>query len=213
MEIFYVNSQNQRLRLDEWPLVLQEPEKLFSHKWSYKSFGGEKNGSKIEKFYKNTAEKSAKVSVFADSKEEYTEAMARFLSICEYDIEQNTAGKLYINDYYLRCYLYAADYSEYDENFYAVEKSVNLISPYPFWINEKTYVFHKITESEQNRTGLDHPFDYPYDFAGTSHDGLVENAGFLSSNFQFKIYGPCENPAVSVGRHTYKVNTVLEAGE
>lgn len=213
MEIFYINSQNQRLRLDEWPLVLQEPEKLFSHKWSYKSSGGEKNGSKIEKFYKNTAEKSAKVSVFADSKEEYTEAMARFLSICEYDIEQNTAGKLYINDYYLRCYLYAADYSEYDENFYAVEKSVNLISPYPFWINEKTYVFHKITESEQNRTGLDHPFDYPYDFAGTSHDGLVENAGFLSSNFQFKIYGSCENPAVSVGRHTYKVNTVLEAGE
>lgn len=60
MEIFYVNSQNQRLRLDEWPLVLQEPEKLFSHKWSYKSSGGEKNGSKIEKFYKNTAEKPQK---------------------------------------------------------------------------------------------------------------------------------------------------------
>ncbi len=67
------------------------------------------------------------------------------------------------------------------------KKSVNLISPYPFWINEKTYVFHKITESEQNRTGLDHPFDYPYDFAGTSHDGLVENAGFcpLTSSLRY----------------------------
>lgn len=73
--------------------------------------------------------------------------------------------------------------------------------------------FTKITELEQNRTGLDHPFDYPYDFVGTSHNGLVKNAGFLSSNFQFKIYGPYENPAVSVGRHTYKVNTVLESGE
>ena len=86
MEIFYINSQNQRLRLDEWPLVLQEPEKLFSHKWSYKSSGGEKNGSKIEKFYKNTVEKSAKVSVFADSVEEYTEAIAE-LENCKYILD------------------------------------------------------------------------------------------------------------------------------
>ncbi len=95
MEIFYVNSQNQRLGLDEWPLVLQEPEKLFSHKWSYKSSGGEKKWFQNRKnFIKTLLKNPQKVSVFADSKEEYTEAMARFLSICEYDIEQNTARKV-----------------------------------------------------------------------------------------------------------------------
>lgn len=213
MEIFYENSKKEKLNLQSWPLMLQEPEKLFSNKWSYKARSAEKNGGKIEKFYKSTAEKTATISVFAESRSEYQEIMARFEEICGIDIVGNTAGKLYVNGWYMPCFIFEADYSEYEEDFYTVEKKVSIVSPMPFWINPKRFIFSVLNNTEHATTGKDYPHDFAYDFKNSMHSGYVKNTGYSDADFEAIIYGACENPSFSIGEHTYSVNTSLYTGE
>lgn len=215
MEVYYMNSKNEKIELSGWPLMIQEPEKLFSHKWSYKAKSEEKNGGKIERFYKNVTEKSATISVFAESKADYEKTMKRFSEACELDIIENSPGKLYINDLYMKCFIFESDYSEYEEDFYTVEKEISIVSGFPFWIKETSYVFRTDVSlpSTGGKKNLDFPYDFKCDFSSSMVGRTINNTGIAPANFEITIYGACLNPYINIGGETYRVYASLDTGE
>lgn len=215
MEIYYLNSKEQKIELDKWPLVIQEPEQLLSHKWSYKAKSTETNNGRIKKFYKNTAEKSATISVFAESKKEYAKLMEYFNEVCEVDVLENSAGRLYMNGFYMRCFIFVSEYSDYEEDFYTVEKKITLVSPHPFWIAENSYIFRSDVSlsATDGKRNLDHPYDFKYDFKSGMIEKAIHNTSIAPVDFEITIYGSCMNPYINIGGETYRVYASLDTGE
>lgn len=213
MEIFYENHLGKKVNLMKWPIVLQEPEKLFNSSWKYNSNLCKGNFSKITSFYKEIAEKPGVLEIFADTRKEYSNIMNQLLQIFEEDIYGMKPGKIFINGYYLSCYIIESKYSDWLEDFYSVSKEVKIVSENPVWLKEKSYSFFKITNEIYNEDGLDYPYDYPYDYANSFSNRRIQNENFIPSNFIMTIYGSCENPYVTIGEWTYSVNTSLITGE
>ena len=127
MEIYYENNAEQKIMFNNFPIVIQKPETLFDTSWSYTSESG--NGrNTITSFYKDIAEKSVTLSVFADTKKEYDEIMDNLHQITEKDILDKTPGKLFVNGYYLECFIAQKSFLDYEEMFYAVEIKINIIA-------------------------------------------------------------------------------------
>lgn len=212
MEIYYVNSKNEKISFADFPYAIQNPEAMFENGWEYDSASSSKNGGKITKFKKSIMEKTISLSIWADSKEEYNFLMNRLNEVIEIDVLNKQPGKLYVNGYYLKCYLYASKYSEYEEDFYTTDKDISLVSEYPFWIQEKEYEFFK--DNMQNDTSfLDYAFDYAYDYKMNRYSKRIENTHYGDCNFSMIIFGPCINPSIKINAHEYAVMTTLYEGE
>lgn len=59
---------------------------------------------------------------------------------------------------------------------------------------------------------LDYPHDYPHDYAGRFADSSIETSVLTPSAVRLVIYGPAENPQVTVGGNTYQVNVTVPSG-
>lgn len=211
MRIYYENNEGEKIHFSKFPLVMQEPETVLDSEWKY-GYVQNKNGrNQMTGFYKDVAEKTASLSVFADSKEEYDNIMEQLLQVMEKDIISNTPGKLYVNDYYLECYVIARNYSEYEEDYYAVESTIRIIAPNPCWIREREYQFLAVNAvSSDNRR---YPYKYPYRYANGLMNIKIINDYIQECDFRMVIQGPVLNPQIIIGGHPYQVNTVLEVGE
>ncbi len=212
--IFYENSIGKKINLEQWPIVIQEKENLFQNKWKYESKNIMDNGGKIIRMYKEVAEISATLSIFADSEKEYQEIMDNFLKVTEYDIYSLEPGRIWVGDYYLKCYIFESEYSEYEENFYAVEKKVNIVTECPIWMKENKKEFRPGTIANPGEN-LDYPVNYPYDYTNSLSNQKVLNDSISACDFEMIIYGAgaCINPSIRIGEHQYNVECEVDAGE
>lgn len=209
MNIFYLNNAGKKINMNGFPIAIQDPENLFSYEWEYEI----KNNSKITSFSKKVATKNVTLSIYANTKEEFGEIMTNICSITETDILSLTPGRLYVNGYYLECYIYSSDYSEFEEDFYTTDKKIQIVSAHPVWIMEELISFARITNSVFNSDGLDYDIGYDYDYSNSLVNQKIINNHYDSSNFEMTIYGSCENPSISIGKHTYSVEATLITGE
>lgn len=213
MGIYYENYQGEKVNFEQFPIVIQDKEKLFTNKWKYNSRTSIKNGGKITKWYKEILELPITLSIFADSEEEYRTVMDKLLKVTEADIYKNQQGKLWVGDYYIHCNVYESEYNEYDELFYSVDKRITIVAEYPFWIKESTYLLRKETSILQNETYLDHPMDFPFDFGYSVLSRVLNNDEAAPINFEATIYGACTDPMFTIGDNIYRVFTQLDTGE
>lgn len=211
MEIYYENSKGECIHMDAFPFVLQEPEVLLGNDWQYNSVTDSSYRNTITGFYQEIAEKSVTLSVFADSREEYVNIMENLHTVTEWDVLNVSPGKLHINGYYLRCYVAAREYAEYEEDFYAVENTIKFLSENPMWIREKKYYFgmEDATSTDNKR----YPHKYRYRYANGLKDTYVENDYIKACHFELMIMGKVLNPEVIIGERPYTVYTYLEDGE
>lgn len=211
MKIYYENSKGECIHMDAFPLVLQEPEVLLGNAWQYNSITDSNYRNTITEFYKGIAEKSATLSVFADSKAEYLSIMENLHTVTEWDVLNKIPGKLHINEYYLRCYVSSREYTEYEEDFYAVENTIKFLSENPMWIREKAYYFR--TDDATSTDNKRYPHKYHYRYANGLKDTYVENNYIRFCHFELVIMGKVLNPEVIIGERSYAVYTYLEEGE
>ena len=93
------------------------------------------------------------------------------------------------------------------------EVELTFIAPALSWVTEVTRQL--FPQSEGNEvTGLDFPYDHPFDFADEDLGVATWEIDHVrSSEFQMIVYGPCTNPYVLINNHAYAVYTDLEDGE
>lgn len=209
MIIRYVNSEGVEVILNKEPYKV-----LMSDLTDYDNVEIESNG-KIAGFVKEITERKLNIDIISSSKETTQELCNKLNAVFEKDIYNDVAGKIYINDYYMRCFIKSCKKSKRG-NGVIRSYEYTLITDYPFWIKETTYQYLaeppeavKYTDLE---TGIMFP-EFPFDFAPVRGEKILENQSFTDSNFIMTIYGFAESPQVSIAGHPYRVETTVYEGE
>lgn len=209
MIIRYVNSEGVEVILNKEPYKV-----LMSDLTDYDNVEIESNG-KIAGFIKEITERKLNIDIISSSKETTQELCNKLNEVFEKDIYNDVAGKIYINDYYMRCFIKSCKKSKRG-NGVIRSYEYTLITDYPFWIKETTYQYLpeppeavKYTDLEE---GIMFP-EFPFDFAPVRGEKILENPSFTDSNFIMTIYGFAESPQVSIAGHPYRVETTVYEGE
>lgn len=209
MIIRHVNSEGAEVILNKEPYKV-----LVSDLTDYDNVEIESNG-KIAGFIKEITERKLNIDIISSSKETTQELCNKLNEVFEKDIYNNVAGKIYINDYYMRCFIKSCKKSKRG-NGVIRSYEYTLITDYPFWIKETTYQYLaeppeavKYTDLE---AGIMFP-EFPFDFAPVRGEKILENPSFAESNFIMTIYGFAESPQVSIAGHPYRVETTIYEGE
>lgn len=209
MIIRHVNSEGAEVILNKEPYKV-----LVSDLTDYDNVEIESNG-KIAGFIKEITERKLNIDIISSSKETTQELCNKLNEVFEKDIYNNVAGKIYINDYYMRCFIKSCKKSKRG-NGVIRSYEYTLITDYPFWIKETTYQYLaeppeavKYTDLE---AGIMFP-EFPLDFAPVRGEKILENPSFAESNFIMTIYGFAESPQVSIAGHPYRVETTIYEGE
>ena len=210
MNLYYEGSDGTVIDFMDGPLAAQEPESLVSSKWSYSTISGVNDLGKIKRFWKSTEERKLKVTVLADNVEEFNAIMYQMHRTFDRDIRQMTPGKLWWNDFYKEVFAIESDHDAFEELMESVEKSITFISVYPYWIRRSTFQYLSYT----GVTGtLDFPMDYGFDYDQSEYIETVNNDCIGAANFEIIFFGPCINPTVTIGEHSYTLYVTLDAGE
>ena len=209
-DIYYVNSNNEKIDLLEPPYMLQTGE-LFGYKWNYESKQRLGGGGKITNIRKDLEERTLTLSIVNYGVENYEEAIDYLHEITDIDVLKKTPGRLYVGGMYLNCYVTASEKSEWEPEAGYIDVSLTLAVEYPMWVGENSYTFHSFGISSTNNKR--YPRRYPYRYANGMNSTYIINPHFANSNFKLIIYGPVVNPMVTIGGVSYLVNAILEEGE
>lgn len=209
-DIYYVNSNNEKIDLLEPPYMLQTGE-LFGYKWNYESKQRLGGGGKITNIRKDLEERTLTLSIVNYGVENYEEAIDYLHEITDIDVLKKTPGRLYVGGMYLNCYVTASEKSEWEPEAGYIDVSLTLAVEYPMWVGENPYTFHSFGVSSTDNKR--YPGRYPYRYANGMNSTYIINPHFTNSNFELIIYGPAVNPMVAIGGAPYLVNVILEEDE
>lgn len=211
MNLYYENSAGNIIDFMSGPLAAQSPETLIKNQWKYSTIASANGLSKVKKFYKELQTAPLKVSVFADSKEEFNDVMYQMHKTFDTDVRRVQTGKLWWNDFYMPVFAVTSSYDEFEEFFDSVEATVEFMSVYPYWIKTISNQYFAITEA---LGALDFPYDYNlYDFVKSDSLEIINNTCIGEANFEIIFYGPAVNPSVTIGGHLYELGFTLDKGE
>lgn len=209
MIIRYANSEGVEVILNKEPYKV-----LMSDLTDYDNVEIESNG-KIVGFIKEIAERKLNIDIISSSKETTQELCNKLNEVFEKDIYNDIAGKIYIDDYYMRCFIKSCKKSKRG-NGVIRSYEYTLITDYPFWIKETTYQYLAEPPEAVKYTDLENGImfpEFPFDFAPVRGEKILENPSFTDSNFIMIIYGFVESPQVSIAGHPYRVETTVYEGE
>ena len=207
MSIYYRNSEGKKIYLDRVPYKMLTDTDLFDYEWSYDT----KNevNPVITGFYRNMVKKKLSIAVTNDAN--YEQAAASLLEAVEKDIVNLAPGRLYVNNSYISCYITKSEKENWKRNAKVLLVTFTLVTEKGSWITETKSLFRP--ELSSGDDGLNYPFQYPFNFAGSTVGRKMNNESYAASDFEMILYGSCLNPTVAIGGHIYGVDCSLETGE
>lgn len=206
MNVQYVSSSGETFDINGgWPVRIKEAN---FHEWEWNIQGTEQQyGVDVGRFEKKPAEYAATI-YFRGSKAFRSEALEAFHEATVYDIVNQTPGKLVWGGYYINCYVTESSTFPHDEISNITVNEVTFYCPYPFWVKEQAYTYAAVNP-ETDTEGLDYSFDYEFDYAKELISDAMVVDHFLPCDFKMIVYGPCENPAVTIDDNIYQVFVTL----
>ncbi|WP_418751210.1 hypothetical protein [Frisingicoccus sp.] len=209
MDLRYVNSRGIELNLTQWPYMYSSGD-IYDFMWSYEMASG--NSNRITEFYKAPLEMPIKISITADTEEEFSNAVNHLFETTEVDIIDLTPGKLYLGDMYMKCYIRGIKKAKFNAGIEFMLSELNIIAEKPCWIKEKKIAYVK-REPVPNGF-LDYPYDYSYDYTPNNINCVeLENEEVEACDFKAVIQGPCMNPGFYIGSQNYQIMTELSSYE
>ena len=206
MNVYYVSAQGERLNLTEWPYMINDSA-LRDYTWACEM----KNG-RISRLIKATSEYQIKLAITADSRKEYVEAAERLIEVVESDIARNVPGKLYFGNEYMTGFFYNSFKSDWNKGIDFMFNTLTFVTDAPFWIREQRYSFDQKSASFAGAF-LNYPHDYSYDYSTSGSKKEIVNDHYGACDFEMNIFGPCVNPAITIGGHLYEVVTTVGEDE
>lgn len=211
MEIYYINSSGQRIDFTGGAYKMLSVSELFNYGWKYTTKGSYMPS--IASFNKSFVEKSLSIGISAKSKEEYYYLISELLSIIDRDVKNATAGRLYVNNTFLRCFFTGSTKPKRYVNTQRTVIEFTILAEKDEWTEETTSKFGGATSEEFSGEWLDYEHDYPYDYVNSLTNKILVNDSYSPSDFVLTIYGSCVNPTISIGTNVYKLNAGLTTGE
>lgn len=206
MELYYINSKNEKLDFMQAPYLIKNIDGLRNYEWNFQ----EENG-RITRFTKNICQIPISVNVLADTKEEYCEACNRFYSITEHDVISNQRGSLFYNGQYCPCNLITSNKVDWNMGIDFAILDVTFVTDNPVWTTETMQEFHvsAVTAGSTKK----YPYRYPYRYSSNAGTGYLVNDNFTDSNFMLRIYGPVSSPKITIGGYSYCIYDSVAQGE
>lgn len=204
-QIKYINHLNETLDFNSRKMFIQG-NGLHDFSWSVNS-----KNDRISGFKRGINSKSITIMIKGDTEAECNDLCDRLFDVMEKDTLSVNPGRLFVGDYYLKCFAVESKKSEYrrKQGFLKVELKFTTDSAY--WIKETISTFGYGAGSAG--TNLDFNRDFPSDYASNLVGKRLNNTGFVDTNFRLAIYGPCEVPGVTIAGHLYEVNASVAANE
>lgn len=205
MKIYYVNHRNEIIDLNSDDIVLQYHE-FYDYSWDANT-----SNSKIISFSRTSSTIPVTVTICPDTWESFIEISERFHNVIETDIVNRIPGKLYVGEYYLKCYISGDKKTDAFMGVPIQVKNLTIVTDYSHWVHEDMYSF-KTTDITSSNNKL-YPYKYAYRYANGLSSTSIVNANFKECNFKMIIYGPVTKPQVIIGGYKYFIDIILEDGE
>ena len=204
-QIKYINHLNEVLYFDEPKLFIQTSD-LHNFTWSVNS-----KNDRISGFKRGIHSKSATVIVKGSTEQECIDLCNRLFDVMEKDALAVKHGRLYVGDYYLKCFVTESRKTEYQRAQGYMKATLKISTDAPYWIKETVTTFGYGAGSKG--TNLDFNRDFPSDYTSNLLGKQLNNVGFVDTNFHMIIYGACETPGITVAGHLYEVDASIAANE
>ena len=212
MVVRYVNHQRKEIDFMKYQYLFQSGS-LLDYTWSYEIGNLTKN--RIQNIQRSDVSIPVSVSMVGDTMEEFQAAAYELIEATEADVLAQKPGKLYVNDYYLKCYVLQDIPEDWNMGIPYIKRTLYVMPDYPFWCRELTKTFLKGNPVLERDTDgyLYYPFSYAYRYSMPNNTGFLLNDHYAPCDFRLIIYGPCENPAIRINGHLYEVKATLFSGD
>lgn len=204
MIIKYVNSQHQEVDLNKDPYKMLVSD-IIDYEWDTVE-----SWERIIGFKRKITKKNIDIDVLKINGISARELQNQLTDFFETDITQMSAGKLYIGNYYLPCYIYSSEKENWETDA-VMTCEYGIITDHPFWIREHPYYFKKSQAKSTNNKR--YAYRYAYRYANGLMNTAIVNDHYADCNFRLIAYGPIVDPLVYIGGHEYLVKIILEEGE
>ena len=202
-EIYYLNGAGKKLDFTQMPYLMETGD-LLDFGWQYNSTTNHNSfGGKISDFTKSITSKTINMSVFAWSEAAYKAALNDLIDAIEYDLIRLKPGKLYLNGNYLRCYITAGKFEEWESPIDFLNLELSITTEYPMWITEREWNFTPGAATVKNAKR--YPGRYPYRYASGAASGIINQPSNSPAHFQLVMHGPVADPQCQIAGKTYGV--------
>lgn len=205
----YINHLKEEIDFGVEGIFVNENE-LRDYSWDFIS-----ENNKITGFSKGIVKKTIPIIISCNSEEEGIKKKNSLAEVFEKDIFEAVHGKIFIGDYYLKCFVTGSKKSNYLVDKRSLQTELEITTDCPYWVREKTIHFGLFSTAEGKEGGknLDFNNDFPYDYLPHSDFSKLNNTGYVGSNFKMIFYGEVSNPAVTIAGHEYGVNVDVGSNE
>lgn len=198
----YVNNKGKTIEFDG--------KKYFTNSLSFRDYKWDYDTehNKIKNFNKDVPTSktllcSIKLNEIGHNLEGFNEIFETF----EDDVLSKVPGKLYVGDYYYKCFVIASVKQDlYPQN--VLNLNLTLVSDTNCWTRESTFEF----DIDTNLSGHGYVYGYPYRYASNGIKSFF-NDTFSDCNFRLRIFGATENPTLFIEDNVYKVNYTVNSRE
>ena len=206
-QVKYVNHRNEVFEFGKNGIFVDVNE-LHDFEWTVT-----KKNNRITLLDKAVTKKKLPVKIICETDEQGIAARNKLYEVTDKDAISMKHGRIYIGDYYLRCYITKSQKKDYLNTDRYIRMTLTLSTDFPMWIRETTNIFRKSGAAGSGGTNFDYGFDYPFDYSSETASGDLINTGIADTNFKMIIYGACVDPAVYINGHLYQVNCTVNSGE
>lgn len=204
-KITYKNHVNEVLEFGNGGLFVNESD-LHNFTWSVVS-----KNNRISSFNRGVTTKSLPVVIACTSEADGIAKRNKLFEVAEKDVLAKKHGRIIIGDYYMKCYVTASKKAGYLQSKRQMTVTLTISTDFPYWIKETMSTFNYGAGTQGDN--LDYNNDFPYDYASNLIGKQLNNTSFVPVNFRMRIYGPCENPKVTIAGHDYEVLATLSDNE
>lgn len=129
--------------------------------------------------------------------------------VLAYNLANETPGKIYTGAWYCPAYIIGAAVDRWHISEGALSCDLEVLRCSKRWTRDLTSSYTR----RDHGAGLNFPFDFPFNFATKSSEGsTITNPSALPAPISLRIYGPAENPRVSIGGNAYMVDASVRNG-
>ena len=213
MRIFYTSSDGQQfdfstLKDAPSPRIARIKAADF-HKWEYYADGIQQQyGMMVSQYNRDPVEYEVQLYLYGSVEERET-FLERFHNAIMRDITLNTPGRLTWGDWQIDCVVIASDTYPHETLPFTTVNDLRIYCPVPRWMLPEA---HNIKQGLHRvgppAIGTGFPFDWPIDYAPIMEpiEYVLSINHHIPSDFTMVIYGPVDNPRLTIGGHVYGIN-------
>lgn len=207
MIVRYVNNMGQSINLNQAPyrmlvsdLIDYEPDVLT-------------NNGKILGFDNDViVEREIDIDIHRTKTISARKAMNDLSDHFNLDVIANIPGRLYINDWYLNCYIYARETERWGlDNI--ISCNYKIITDCFGWITETTFDFSPQTVEDEAENVKQYDYTYPYVYPKETVAQYINNDHYDTADFKMTIFGERSRVYITIGGNIYHVEYPIAAGE